>query len=89
MGVLLIRAQGFLRSLCDDDFQVFGFSDMEPRIVGYQSLIVAVAELRRRITGLSFEVDDVAVLEEGVLITWAMRGLQQAKVSAHRVLRRD
>lgn len=70
----------WLRSLCDDELQVFGFSDMDPEIVGYQRLILAVTDLSRRFQDLKFDVDDTSVLEEGVLITWSMRGVQLAKV---------
>lgn len=70
----------WLRSLCDDDVQVFGFSDVEPEIVGYQKLIAAVVDLNRRFQDLTFDVDETAVLEEGVLVTWSLRGIQLARV---------
>ena len=78
--ILKMQMTATLCTLCDEEIEVFGFSDIDLHIVGQQSLMIALTDLRRRFQDLTFSVSEECVVEEGVLITWAMKGVQIAKV---------
>lgn len=69
-------ASGF----CDDEVEVFGFSDIDAHIIGVQQFVIALTDLRRRFQFMTFSADDVNVVEEGVVVGWSIRGVQIAKV---------
>jgi hypothetical protein len=66
--------------LCDDKFEVFGFSDLDLQTEGAEAFFVSLADLKRRFQNFQMVVDSDVGVEEGESVVWSLRGMQLAKV---------